>query len=1859
MIALPLENELGRKTTRERYLTPQDVEKRLRDWESRGYDTKGFVLSPPSAGSALFIAEGQSRAVHPDPAEEMQERSQRSYRVSIPDKREWEAYVNYLKEEKLRALGVSSGDDEPPSRKSPAPSLMSRGASSQGSSMLLSPPLAPTSIGPMPFPPHFQGPAHLNALPSKQGVSHFPRYSVAAPFEGKPVQAPNHFSQARSPGNGTWSPQPFLSSQPNSRIGSPLANGHNQNLKSGFSPGPQTPPSVKANVLNGPPKDPTDLLAQMRQQQLALQAQQMQQQQQQQHVIQARLQSAPTVPRPIEVDIPATQSVSRPHIVTPTPRGASHRQNPSESLQREVEEAQAALEASAEEDEPLRGLLVEDKVEDLKLKISKTVKEMPKEAAVLEKAPERPTKEFETLDENENSRDALASRERSKSSASKLNVNAPEFKFEPKQSTTPGVFSFLGISQPTPFLGATTTSVPAGVGQARKPSIGAASKFNVAAPVFTPQSAPKPQIPSREFSFSSQGPSFNPDAPTFTPGAPVFKPSDSVRTNGLGAQEKEDPVDAVKKIFGDINYSDTIKPAKKSKALPILAPKTGLSEESERDDVLEDESGRPIRADARQKRARRDHDDGDQVPMFASPSGTPWLNDGQEDRAAYFGNSESSSANEHDEPTTLEAATDILGEILDDMPVSEAESILSERKISEAGDILLESYAFHDVDQAANFNAALPPELGPEKQHAITKPAPEDVAEATIEFLSRSSQYERELNKAPEPRISDISSISSNSLLSEERQPRPLHDNDEVDRIDHADHLKRLRQDILDGVRYVEPSYDEIDTVMKHLNEDSDTGVVRRPSPWNQPSPARSPISNVHEPATQHQLLPHSHLRSDAPSPSPNRLKEAFQYLPREPTDSESVDSTAQKARELVARNARFSPSFRPSKSSPQINRLDSPGSSPPSEWNDVVTSGDEDKFHSRTAFFDHRINDVVGGIIQQRLSPLEKQLATMTKHLENISGRSTSRRPRSSGATVEAIGSDADDEDDGTQPLERSSSRLKSPIRDRKLDQLRSAISEIAAAQRGFAPANQLAELMEAIKDLKVITPQAPVPGRQNPAGDIKTIIEEAVGKLLRGRSEPITSSSHAAAAERSQLKIAGLESMLKVAESRADDELKARRSTEDALADNQRLLRSSLQEAAQQKESAEETERSLQQYHGEQHQLLKRMASLEGSQEQLEKMASDLTDKNVALEGTLAEYRLSSDKWRTDIDDARHENKDLKRHINSLTGEIEHLVQERQTLRGRFDTMQDHMHLAAREVAAEQARSRGKYEEHKARLDVLSARLEAEARTRERLETEIERLEAQEKESMKARFQADQMQKANEHLDNLVGKLTSENHEHQNKASRLERDLHTANETKIMEIHRVRSVMTADIEAAKSQVNVVRANLQSVISRLEKQLEHVVVDADTTRSRHELMLEEASESRHAALREAAEARDAALQEHYRFHERTLEELKARHQRVLDTAAEDKAMSETHWATRLTLADEKEKHLQNRVMHLEEKLEIAKSAAHAAVQAAKASKGSPVVNTAVTAITDATSPSRRDLSSIPEKISPQALRESVLVLQEQLQAREGRIEDLEAQLSNVDTDAPTKLKEADIEITWLRELLGVRIDDLEDIIKTLSQPSYDREAVKDAAIRLKANLQMEQQEKERALAGGTAQSFPSLSSFTASPRAALPLAAAAAWGNWRKGRDSAFGSLSGMANSNASAQQTPSKSSTPQSLFAGLMTPPRTDMRSTPPYQADSRPASSSAEGKRPLRRLGAAPSTPRQNFGESARPLMNKGPVTPPLNLMRKASYDLDAREGPGFDAEPGEGLGEVDGFNTGVYNEVADEEEPFGPRIGTFGS
>ena len=1841
LIGLPIENESARATTRESYLTPEDVVKRIEEWKNKGYNTEGFVLAPVSTDTPLLL-NGQSRAVHPDPEDEKRERADRTYKVSIPDRREWEAYVNHLKEEKLRALGVSFGDEELP-RKSPAPSLMSRQASSQSSAVLVSPALAPLPAQAAPFPPNFHSPANHAAQMGKPAVSHFPRYSVAMPFGEKSFSPSNQFPpSAQSPGPGAWSPHQFMASPPGSRVASPLAtSGHMQDLNVVLSPvvppvQNSVPPPVQNHILppaqNSLGKMSAAQASFLRQQQALQQAQQLQaqrqlqQQQRQEQALQPQLLPVTGNAQKSGRGMHASLLSNETEIASPIPRG--HRQNPSETLQKEVDENESYLKPPISRgpsqqdsmDENKDGTQSDDGL--LANNVHASFRDRKVDASDLDTNPSlvgTPDLQQSGTSVTQNGHFSKLSTS-SGVSTSKLNVNAPEFKFEPKSVFSPGPYASFGAQQHPIAPTSQASSAAYNFGHSRKPSSGP-TKFNVAAPVFTPGAARKATIPSGEFSFSTSGPPFRPEAP-------AFKPSSSALVSGDEQSSKENPVDAVKKIFGEIKFHEVIRPPKKSKAVSIVRPDDGLENQGTcalAPDGQEDESGRITQADGRQKRARRETPDGDQVPLFASPKQSPWMVDGYDDRAAYFSRTPSPKPDENN----VDAATELLEELLDDMSATEVSELMREDESVDTDAKPFEPHAFQDIEEAASFDAARPRGVSHVKAKNQPQVIAEDVVEATKEFLGKAPQYQAAFDQA----LKDGASILPSAGVSIEHGKRSSSDRPKEDGVDRVDHA---RQDILDGVRYVEPSYQEIDAIMKHLNrDDSDIGVERKPSPARHRSPSVGPISHS-TPDLQHttgsrQLLPPANIRSDAPSPSPNRLHGNFQYLP--PVDMESADTSVV---DMVAHNARYSPSYRPSATSPPVHRLNSPGSRPASDWDDAISSVDEAKFRSRTAFFDYRVNDLVGGIVQQRLGPLEKTLSGIQDSLDKLSGRSTSRRPRSSGK-VNVEHSDADDEEE-TSDL-RTSSRMKSPLRDRKYEQLKLILNEISEAQQHLAPASHVDGVMTALTEVRnalgEIQRSAQTKSVSNiTSEEMRTIIEEVMSRQ-RGKSGPVKESSQAAIIEKNQLQIAGLESMLKAAETRADDEMKARRSTEDALADNQRLLRSAMQEAAQQRESAEATERSLEEYHEERHQALQRTAMLEGSQESLEKRISDLTMKNAAMEGTLAEYRLSSDQWRTEIDDARHENKNLRRSIDSLKAELEESIQGRQALRSKFEHLTEDLTRVSQEMNKGQSRWLGKEEEHNARLAMLSTRLESEARTRERLELEIERLEAQEKEAMKARFMVEQTQKANSQLEAMVSELKSECHEHQKTAARFERELHDAREAGRMEVQRTRIAMESDVEAANNHVKIVRDDLENVIARLHKQIEAITADANTSKARQELMLEEAAESRKRAVQEAADAKEAALQEHYRSHERTIAEQKAHHDRELNNVLEDKQRSETYFGNRLSLADEKIVYYQDKIADLEERLEVAKSAAHAAAQAAQSKKAimSPV-------------PTRTQLpaspSNIPEKISPQALRESIVVLQEQLQERESRIEQLELELSAVDTTAPAKLKDADIEITWLRELLGVRIDDLEDIITTLSKPIYDRETVKDAVIRLKANLQMEQQEKERALAGS--QTFPSLGSISnlaASPRA-LPLAAAAAWGNWRKGREQGFGNLSAIANGSAHQHQTPSKSS-PQSFFAGLMTPPGTDMRTTPlAANENRRPTSSSSSRQRVVR----DPITPRHSMsGGSARnDLIKQEPVTPPL--MRKASYDLDAAESANFSGLGDEG---VEGSHLGG------DDEPFGPKLG----
>jgi chromosome segregation ATPase len=596
----------------------------------------------------------------------------------------------------------------------------------------------------------------------------------------------------------------------------------------------------------------------------------------------------------------------------------------------------------------------------------------------------------------------------------------------------------------------------------------------------------------------------------------------------------------------------------------------------------------------------------------------------------------------------------------------------------------------------------------------------------------------------------------------------------------------------------------------------------------------------------------------------------------------------------------------------------------------------------------------------------------------------------------------------------------------------------------------------------------------------------------------------------------------------------------------------------------------------------------ALETSEEDFKKKLEVVTSENEALTFTLEEHRISANKWRGDIQDVTQENEKLRAAIDQARYQAEEATRVRESMRSKFEKLQQDMVLASQQIAAERSQWQKNEQASLEKYEVLSARIEAEGRTRERLERELERLETQEGEGMKLRIHFEQSQKHNARLEETIEQLRRESMEHQNNAARYERDVREAREAAHVEIRRTRVLMEADLDAANNQVNVVRHNLESEVARVRSELDGVRMEAETAREKHELELEAASDATKQAVEEAIQKNKRALHEQQQAFERGFERLNQEHTRALEFSREDKQRADAFHNDKLALADSKLDHFKDKIALLEEKLVVAKEAASAAAAAAAKSPTT----------TSSTLGSH-------EKISPQALRESISVLQEQLQERESRIESLEQKLDEVDNDAPAKLKERDTEITWLRELLGVRVDDINDLINALAQPTFDRETVRDAAIRIRTNLQMEQSEKER-LISGVPNTFPTLATLSnfASPKA---VQVAAAFGNWRKGRQNAASALAGPSAS-ASRNQTPSRPAphSAQSFLSGLMTPPTSNMRRTPDASSSTKP--------KDLR--SASVSSRGSTSTEQGFPALGKqvaAPRTPPL--LRKTSYDRDA--------------------------------------------
>lgn len=1479
----------------------------------------------------------------------------------------------------------------------------------------------------------------------------------------------------------------------------------------------------------------------------------------------------------------------------------------------------------------------------------------------------------------------------SKPSMSKLNVQAPEFKFNPTSSFTPGsMYNFsAGGFQPAVFqagIGSDSTQPLETINPV--PQFGA-SKMHASAPSFSPGQG--------VFSFSSSGPKFRPDAPSFTP----FQSLGGGSSLGRGHTARQDS------IFGNISIptQDIVPPAKKSKAIPIIRPSSRSSAQSphpKEDDGPQDGPDGRLADESRVKRAKSAVPDGDSMPTFAArpdeedEGSKPDESNGVKDDI-HSAAEDGSVDGDQTQPGDTSLSSIITSDQIDTKATTAAPSETSPAEQTARNfshfefDPTVASQEFPPTgilrnkgkgsEERKSLSATampfIPGGASPAAQLPNSLNGSDKERDSAQETTAQEAVSEEPTPQAQAPRVKLTPKPRglAASRFAKPQSPAPVQEPGIVQSIENepkpvsmpvADAVPAVSQDqpLVDVGDDREMTFEEIDAVMQQMETDPSMGVNKTLENSNWQSQLADglkfpPVEVLQQPAQQ--------FSGDGTSSTPRQ----FNAIPT---------STPMLSTELE--DPFVDPPISPRSPEP-ANEFDDPeiASEQASDWEGAFTEDEHDKLENRAHFFDGRVNEVVGTLLASRLEPLERTLAAIQDSIsaKNRRNQSTRREVRSISGDMQE--SDADDEDEEPAPQ-----RSMSPRRDRRMEHIRLAVTEAFAAQQRNQPLAPVAEkelpvndhsaVMQALEEMKehltaslkasmssedkesaardreLLTP-GPDEHAQHKINELQSMMMDLAERLSneQKKSEKEIAERRAAEDAGAELnrklqaaetrveveiinrsvfdqRVADLEERLRLQEDKNEEEVKNRRAAEDRLSEVQRLLRISSEEESRLRDVVDEKDtriKTLEQSGGKN---AMRMTLLEAAQTNSTKTQTEMTNKFNVLDADLKAVRQDNNHWRAEAERAdetarRHagelahtmnENKHLQKSLNTLTAQLEENERLRESWRSKFLSLQEDMGKAAREVAEENARHIKKDQAMLARQEVLEARLQAEAKTRERLEVEMERLQENERSGMRAVNEC-------KRLEILLAELRTENHKLQQAASRYQCEFEEARESGASEVKRTRMSLQTEIDAANNQVNVIREELEEQNSKLRTELDHVKLEADTAKAQNEMLLEDAQATKAAEL-EAAE----------RKHQNEIEDLQARYERRVNNANEDASRTEQQLLERLSLSSSKIEHLQDRIMHLEDKLEIAKEAAAAAAAAAKSAGIEP----AAAAIVSQPRQVSKSLEA-PEKISPQALRESIMVLQEQLQAREQRIEELEQTLSKADPDASVKISKRDDEISWLRELLAVRHGDLQDIITALSGDHYDRDTVKDAAIRLKANLQMEEQERERAMNGGSAISLPNIAQSiqAATPRVAQTIGPiAAAWGNWRKSSQPSFRTISGVLSSPAGGSNaTPSKSrsgpSSQNSLLSGLLTPPASGLRQTPTSDNRPQPTAFSSTGRRYTAQGSSSLDRDRRESNSSRRSeKMPAGPNTPPRHQeraeqprtppMRQSGYDSDAQPG-----------------------------------------
>lgn len=749
-------------------------------------------------------------------------------------------------------------------------------------------------------------------------------------------------------------------------------------------------------------------------------------------------------------------------------------------------------------------------------------------------------------------------------------------------------------------------------------------------------------------------------------------------------------------------------------------------------------------------------------------------------------------------------------------------------------------------------------------------------------------------------------------------------------------------------------------------------------------------------------------------------------------------------------------------------------------------------------------------------------------------------------------------------------------------LSDIKSVVAEAIRADSGVDEFKKVVEedRERKVEEFRTVIDQ--VSKAQPTLHDIRTLMEDVISK--QQLFVPLNFDNQDES-QKLRRKLETAERDLAHIQKRGDEEAQRAKEWQEKTIELETKLRLAEEESHRQREIAEEKDRRLKAVDEKRHQTLTsaqmQSALLKGALSTLQKSNGELSAKNAELEGSVRQAQASEEKYRAWNTQLEGENRDLRKAIEVLKSEMEESIKVRESFRTKFDRVQGDMRRVSMEIAQEQGKWRKTQDEQNARIEVLEAKLAAEFTKNQNLEGEVRRLEGEEKEAIRLRIETDHLSRASGKAEELIAQLRQESMENQSRIAHL--------------AHQAREPAT---DTASTEVVVARERLEREVEELRDELERVTEQASLEKEAMDRLLEdpkaialrEAEEEHAKALEEAMQSKAIALQEQHEKYERQLEEVQVQSERNYQITTEDAERAQYFLKERLNIAQAESKSLrdhieslQTQVKTLSENFKVANVAAQAAAQAA-------------TTVREMTAPHVSD---------ERALRESVHVLQTQLQEREARIDQLEGQLSGLSVDK-NKIKETEGQLNMYRELLDLRIGDLEEIIHTCSLPQLDRGSLRDAATRLKASLDMQLHEKERMM--GIAKPDDTLT-VVRSAAAKLPGAASDWWQTVRN---------RGKVSSDAPLKEapTPSRPSSAASGFLnGIPTPPSTTLSSARKFGVGfGRSGSTTDDPSSTPRASGGSISGRRTNPAGARRPAEPTGASTKAL-LFRRGDYDADA--------------------------------------------